>query len=372
MNLKAKKAFFSLLRISLFRRLEEVSDFESLSENEWNEVFEISKSQALIAVIYDGVAALPKDLQPSKSLLIKWFLNMQKIEQSNLIINNSVKLLADIMKQESLDFILIKGQSLAALYPEPLHRQCGDIDIVVTENDTYKKMYRFFCDYTKTNPAFKIKHVSFPFNGTLLEIHKNVMNLHNPFRLKKVKSLVDTIIKRDGYPHYICNEREIKELPYSVNAVYILKHAFDHLVTFGVGLRQICDWTIFMQAYKDKLDNEEVTKLLKLCSLYDAANMFAYISVNYMGMAIEDLPFKYIENKEQGEFLMNDILSGGNFGTFRKGYNVNKNVTLRKINTATSIIKRSLMFLKFSPAETLWFPFVQIYKVSLSLFKIQA
>ena len=372
MKQKVEQAFFSLLRISLWQGNEDLSIFENLSSDHWEQIYETAKSQALLAVIYDGVNSLPKGLMPDKKLLIKWFVNSGKVEKSNIVIDNILQEFSSKIKKENIQFILIKGQGLASLYPSPLHRQCGDIDIVVNDKSKYQELYQLMCSYTDSKPLFRVKHVSFDYCGTNIEIHKNIMNLHNPFRINKVNKFIDHIIERDGYDYYQSGNESIKLLPHTINAVYILKHAFDHLVTFGVGLRQVCDWTIFIKTYKDKLDKKEITHLLKLCSLHEAANMFAYISINYLGLSVDDIPFEYHENKKQGEFLYNDILSGGNFGTFRKGYSVNKNAVLRRTNTALTIFKRSIKFIKFSPTETLWYPLMQIYKVSLSLLRIEA
>ena len=100
--------------------------------------------------------------------------------------------------------------------------------------------------------------------------------------------------------------------------------------------------------------------------------MFAYISINYLGLSVDDIPFEYHETKNPGAFLYNEILRGGHFGTFRQGSSVYINAVLRRTNTALKIIKRSIKFIKFSPTETLWYPLMKIYKVSLSLLRIEA
>lgn len=366
---KTEKRLFILLRASLWDHMPDFSEFENMIDAEWQSVYNMARSQALIGVIFDGVMKLPKNLQPSRMIVLTWYMNVEKIAHSNEQMNNSIKVFTEEMRQLGVDYILIKGQSLATLYPNKLRRQSGDVDIVVKDRKQYDIIYDYLCGKTGTNPKFNVKHVTFSYLNTDFEIHKDIMNLHNPFRKRKLEKKITSLVCSGDSELCDISGESVTILPPLINAVYILKHAFDHLVTFGVGLRQVCDWTVFMKAHKDILDKDEVTNLLKLCSIYDAANMFGYVAVHYLGINKEDLPFNYNENKELGEFLYRDIMAGGNFGTYRKGYNVNRNPVLRKTNTAFSIFKRSIMFFKFSPNESLWFPVDQIYRVSIAMLR---
>lgn len=369
MKNNTEKILFELLRASLWNADINQSMFETMTDDDWRSVYMIAKKQALLGVVYDGLMKLPKQFYPSRLILINWFVTVEKISMSNERMNEALQQFSQETSILGIDFILIKGQGLANLYPNKLSRQCGDIDIVVKNRSHYDKLYEYLCDKTGTRPKFSVKHVNFEYLGMHFEIHREIMNLYNPFRRRKFENKITKLINSGKLSYYHINERKIYLLPHKVNSVYILKHAFDHLITFGIGLRQICDWTLFMSMYKDILNKEEVTSLLKLCSIYDAANMFAYISVNYLGMDKKNLPFDYIENKERGEFLYRDIMEGGNFGTHRKGYNVDKNPILRKLKTAISIFKRSLIFFRFSPNESFWYPFDQIYRVSASMIR---
>jgi hypothetical protein len=82
----------------------------------------------------------------------------------------------------------------------------------------------------------------------------------------------------------------------------------------GVGLRHLCDWAVFA----DRIDNGEFTKLfeakLKSFGLWKFAQILTLISEKYLGIAHKSWTESESITEEQIDDIMEDILSGGNFG----------------------------------------------------------
>ena len=136
-NTALENAFFSLLRAGLWTNYTpDCSLFNS--DTNWEILFDIANRQAVLGVVWDGIAKLPIDLQPPRKIKYNWYSFVLKIEQTNQQINEAVVELMELYRKHGLNPILLKGAGVASLYPNPLHRGCGDIDIFIGRDDCEK------------------------------------------------------------------------------------------------------------------------------------------------------------------------------------------------------------------------------------------
>ena len=96
---------------------------------QWEELFELSKRQTLVGIAFTGIEKLPAAQRPPKELLLKWYNHCQIIEKQNKVLNRQAVAVAKKFKEEGFGNIILKGQGIATLYPNPLRRTPGDIDI---------------------------------------------------------------------------------------------------------------------------------------------------------------------------------------------------------------------------------------------------
>lgn len=97
------------------------------------------------------------------------------------------------------------------------------------------------------------------------------------------------------------------------NLVYSLLHINRHIFEEGIGLRQLVDYYFILKASTKEERNNAVTTLREM-NLLKFASGILYILHNCLGLSKESL---YIEpDAKEGEFLLNDILIGGNFGKY--------------------------------------------------------
>ena len=147
--------------------------------------------------------------------------------------------------------------------------------------------------------------------------------------------------------------------PIEFDVVYILLHAVHHLYSSGVGLRQICDWVCLLHNYRGKINQENVTKLLKKTGMTNAARIFGAVAVNYMGLEKEDLVVGYDpEDEKYAEILINDIWNKGNFGQYDKETNQrHANIWKKRWYLYKLALKRAALLRKVAPKEALWTPY---------------
>ena len=121
----------ALIRGSLNRR---VPDLPQISYKEWEDLYWLSRKHGVVTIINDAIEMLPAEQQPQGDIAISWTLSA---ERTRFHFNHQAEVLNTITAkadEEGLRWILIKGMSLARLYPVPSSRACGDIDICFPNN----------------------------------------------------------------------------------------------------------------------------------------------------------------------------------------------------------------------------------------------
>lgn len=91
------------------------------------------------------------------------------------------------------------------------------------------------------------------------------------------------------------------------------------------------------------------------------AGALMYVMKEVCGMSYEELLCE--PNEKDGKFLMNEILTAGNFGQAdpRMSALDTKSVISRQMSQAKRRFKRNIRFLNSYPGEVLWEPFVRTY-----------
>ena len=80
-------AFFSLVRSGLWGTPADRQLFRSVSPDDWETVYRMANSQALLALTFDGISSLPAELRPPRALYLKWAARTAQIEQANKRLN---------------------------------------------------------------------------------------------------------------------------------------------------------------------------------------------------------------------------------------------------------------------------------------------
>lgn len=139
---RVRDAFLVLLRAGLWGKFPENRGLFPLEEEEWERVFAMSRRQSVSGMVFDGICLLPETLQPSPAAFAKWIVIADAIEKFSGRMNAALKELTVLFVSEGLRPVLQKGQGVAALYPEPSHRECGDIDFYFPERQPLRQAPR--------------------------------------------------------------------------------------------------------------------------------------------------------------------------------------------------------------------------------------
>ena len=309
-----EKVFFSLVRNSLWDTPVEVpADFKS-----WSLVMRLAMVQAMQGSVAKGVLDSPDILARLKP---GTHTRMSDLVMMNAGLHSKADCCLQVLVQElrkaGIEPVLLKGQGLAANYRYPEVRQCGDVDLYVgVEN--YRKSYgvlKSVVDEIDEPSCLEGdgKHYHAQLAGTMIEVH----------RYSEVSSIpsVDRIYQRYASEGLSQNLVEVQFKDLSVltpadnfNAFYIFSHLWNHFLSAGVGLRQICDWAVFLHARGSNVDKNYLRKLLTELKLMVPWQTFGCIAVDILGLPVEDFPFYDAHYRKKALRVLDRILLEGNFG----------------------------------------------------------
>ena len=285
---------------------------------------------------------------------------LEQVKQENKRMNQEVAMFAQLMEISGLDYIVVKGQTLAALYPEPLVRMPGDIDFLVKDYYVASKVLKERWGVELPSQMAE-KEIAFSHSGILYELHTYLIdfgsNKHKQYWEKMLSESLPSSIKIGGV--------EVKVMEPTLYAAYIFLHLFFHFVKEGLGLRQLCDWAVMMHNYKNEIDKEKLEKVLKKVGMYKSFLAFGTILVDKLGMT--DFPFVLSEkDRKLQPKIVDDIMYGGNFG--RDKHKVEQVGFRYKFETMTLTLRNCMRYITLAPKEMMLLPYRRMV-VNLKLLK---
>lgn len=371
--------FFALLRYSL----EDVSSrgeardlpiTEPLSDDDWKRIFAISKKQALIGVIYSAVQRLPQDLQPPKELMDKWNQNVRQIIIRNTRMNATAAQLTQMFEEKGRKTVILKGQANALLYPEPLLRQAGDIDILVEggRSSVLKLLKEMGVMEDVGIDEISNLHVHLNSNkfsslplrgeaapsqnvipapepgpptrkGVSVEIHFAPTYNNSPFT---TRTMCEFLAQQTSKPGAVkLSDEGFNCPPMTFALVMQLSHLQRHYFGEGIGLRQLVDYHQLL-VHSTAEDRALVRDNLRKTGLYHIAQAVMWVMEQIFALPREQMLCPPDETR--GAILLNAILEGGNFGKYSK-YN-----SLSAVSHWLVVRSRAFRSLKLDVRETLW------------------
>ena len=123
-------ALFTLLRIGLGAAEPRPSEV-ALSPEDWERLYSVAAEQSVLGIAYAGAARLPKDALPPMELAFQWASEAETVRGHNRMLNAEAARLTKFFAAAGRKTAILKGPANAMLYPDPLSRQCGDIDLWV-------------------------------------------------------------------------------------------------------------------------------------------------------------------------------------------------------------------------------------------------
>lgn len=306
MDEKNCKLFYKLLRIACGSR----ETFETVSNEEWLSIYDEATRQSLLGVVYSAICKLPQDVRPSMDILFQWASEAENIRGFNVLLNSEAARYTQMFAEKGRRSFILKGPANARLYPDPFSRQPGDIDIWV---DGGKEAVAQMLREQKlwSGDTAHTHHISLPHNehGVLVEVHFRACTGNcNPFSNRRLQKFLNA---ETGESTLVTEGFYVPGMKFAL--VMQLSHIQRHASGEGIGFRQLMDYYFLL---KNSSDDERlyVSRNIKALGLSHVAGALMWLLQNVFHLE-EDLMI-YKPNKTLGEWLLNRVLEGGNFGHY--------------------------------------------------------
>lgn len=199
-------------------------------------------------------------------------------------------------------------------------------------------------------------HIEFPsYKGVEVEVHYRPSFLLCFWHNRKLQKYYERVKKKQFSHRVMLGEQGEVAIPtVEFNLIFQLTHIYAHLMNEGIGLRQLLDYYFVLQ-HADIKDLTELQRNLKHFGLWKFAGAIMYIMHEVFGMPASRLIVPL--NEKYGNFVLNEVLEAGNFGSYDKRNRFGKS----QLGHNLQRVYRDIRLIKYFPAEALSEPIFRVW-----------
>lgn len=279
------------------------------SEQKWEEILSVAENQGVLFIVLQGCTTIRRQFfstkwQKWRSKLISTMVNNESI------MANQSKIIASLQAAD-IPCAVLKGTGLSACYYNPSVRALGDIDILVptqfieqasdilvsqgfhAPQDSFAHPYHI--DFYKTGVVVELHHAvsTFPDSPVGREVKRYLMSWQKQIQQKRI----------GNYTFWCLSD--------SQQALSLLVHMERHMTTGCIGLRQLCDWAVFLTSITPEYLAEKILPELKRCALDKFAAVLTQTAVRYLGLnSAYGVPFSPVR-EQYVQAMIEEILRVG-------------------------------------------------------------
>lgn len=353
----SEHAFLAALQSGLWGTAIPTKDLEQLDRPAWLDIFKRSFTQTVEGLVAESVRTLPDAFLPPQDILLKWLVRLQRIEQKNAAMNQVIARIFEIFEQQNIHAVLQKGHGVSLYYDKPDQRVCGDIDLFFPDKADYYKANAVMKDAGEQfsiDPAFSSSYL---FSGMEIEHHQRLVQLRNPLIAGRIQRLHS---EQDSAALFI--NLSGKDIPIPaplLNIIQVQAHILKHQVTYGIGLRQLCDAAQLYDKLAEQFDGQELKHWYQKLGMLQWAYTFHEVLVDLLALDRQKLPFQP-KNTPDFRWMSDEIMRSGNFGFYDPDHPDHTRPGGR-VNRAERLSKNFMRYVKLAPMEAISFPFFQVY-----------
>ena len=312
----------------------QISELDPLTDKDWKELSALAVQHKVLPMVYDAVCGLPQ-LQGTPFLdVLKKTIRQQVVLQAQK--NHGFLTLYRALQEAGVTPLVIKGIICRNLYPKPDYRISADEDLLILP-DQFPICHQILTRQgmqTTATPEQLENDYEIPYRGTTrplyIELHRSLFSPEaeayghwNGFFADVFDRMATEQI--DGVA--------VGTLAPTDHLFYLIAHALKHFLHSGFGIRQICDIIMYANHHGSTVD---WGRLLEQCNLIHAERFAAAIFEIGRAYLVFDpdnacYPHAWRKIQVSAEPLLEDILSGGIYGSATKSRQHSSNITLNAV-----------------------------------------
>ena len=229
---------------------------EPMSYWKWQRLFRMSLNHGVSALVYDGIEKRGADFRMNipDDIRETWRANVKEIEEFSRATTESTAQLIRQFQKDQLRPIILKGASMATLYPTPCHRTGGDCDILFP----YEPQATKADEWVRTN-ASRVEQrdnntLAYLWEGMVVENHRQMSKLTNTWLNRRLQKIIDKEIRCcDSTYVNIGNTRAETPSP-TLSLLIELVRIARYIVSDGLKLKQLVDLGVMLRTIGAKVD----------------------------------------------------------------------------------------------------------------------
>ena len=256
--------------------------FADYSPAEWKQFYNLSKRQGVVAVVFDRLKEIPKQIAPPKQIVMKWFSHSLSIEKQMRAKEAIAIEFAEKFAKRGIQIAVLKGIAYASYFPNPYHRESGDLDCyMMGKKDEGDKA---ITEIGGKMEEAGYKHSHLFYKGLTIENHRYITSFDNTRLGVKTERLLQNLISNNLKP--IAQTKLLNPCA-DFNAMFLIKHAQRHFIKEGICVRHLLDWAFFLKAEAANVNWQRVIPIMEECKILRFAQVMTALCVDKLGMTID-------------------------------------------------------------------------------------
>ena len=303
MSSTEKKETKALLELLAYEIFDQAMDIDA-STVDWSAVLAEAQRHKVTALLYPAIRSMNGVPEAIFNKVCGTAIAVATASEAML---KEQRRILDLLEAHQIPCAVLKGTSVAYLYPHPELRTIGDIDILVDEENLDEACKALQADGFAPSYTAE-KHLCLQKGAVWVEMHRMVSVFPKSEKGRFTKQTM-----AEALHHIQTAEIDSVRFPMLSGAyqiIALLAHMEQHLATSGIGLRQVCDWAVTAHALRNCFDGETLA-LLERCGLLRFARIMTRLCEKYLGLP----PCAWSAEAPDAlvDAMLADILVGGNF-----------------------------------------------------------
>lgn len=320
---------------------------------DWNAVYEEAKAHQIHTLLFPLLQELPIEYQPASSLLEIWKYDILREAALQLLHMEQMEKVFLALYAAGVPAIALKGLILRDFYPHPELRTMMDADILVHKEDI-PKAHTILTALGYHRGKSSERHITYSLAGALdIELHE-LLTEKDEMEKRKFFS---TLVWKDALSFSIGTAPALR-LSVKDQIIHLLFHEIHHIRLSGLGLRQLCDLTLFLTAHKDEIDWKEILTEMQLYGWDKFTIILLSACRQLFGLSLPNIfsEGETIDNAAYRQLLIEDIISSGVFGKRTREREASRHILLYMKNS----LKEASPSEKAGAIETVISPFTKL------------
>ena len=255
--------------------------FKDYSPKDWKQFYKLSKQQGVVAIVFDRLKEIPKEIAPPKDIVMKWFSHALSIEKQMKAKEDVAIEFAEKFAERDIHIAVLKGVAYASYFPNPYHRESGDLDCyMMGKKDEGDKA---IVEIGGKMEEAGYKHSHLFYKGLTIENHRYITSFDNSKLGIKTERILQNLITLNPKP--IAQTKLLNPCA-DFNAMFLIKHAQRHFIKEGISIRHLLDWVFFLKAEAANVDWQRVIPMMQECRILNFAKALTAICIEDLGMVI--------------------------------------------------------------------------------------